>query len=113
MSAGLDYKPGYFARTEEVIKVVDVAKPARTNFTNHDRVTPESNFSSKAGIDETVAIGEKSGLVPVVTHMKVTGREKGTAAQVLASLDASDQARTLHGGGCLSVPRRADGCWDR
>jgi N-acyl-D-amino-acid deacylase len=86
VSAGLDYKPGYFARTEEVIKVVDVAKSARTNFTNHDRVTPESNFSSKAGIDETVAIGEKAGLVPVVTHMKVTGREKGTAAQVLASL---------------------------
>ena len=86
VSAGLDYKPGYYARTEEVIKVVDVAKSARTNFTNHDRVTPESNFSSKAGIDETVAIGEKAGLVPVVTHMKLTGREKGTAAQVLASL---------------------------
>ena len=86
VSAGLDYKPGYYARTEEVIKVVDVAKSARTNFTNHDRVTPESHFSSKAGIDETVAIGEKAGLVPVVTHMKVTGREKGTAAQVLASL---------------------------
>jgi N-acyl-D-amino-acid deacylase len=86
VSAGLDYKPGYFARTEEVIKVVDVARPARTNFTNHDRVTPESNFSSKAGIAETLAIGEKSGLVPVVTHMKVTGREKGTAAPVLASL---------------------------
>ena len=87
VSAGLDYKPGYYARTEEVIKVVDVAKPSRTNFTNHDRVTPESNFSSKAGIDETLVIGEKSGLVPVVTHMKVTGREKGTAAAVLASLE--------------------------
>ena len=87
VSAGLDYKPGYYARTEEVIKVVDAAKPARTNFTNHDRVTPESNFSSKAGIDETLVIGEKSGLVPVVTHMKVTGREKGTAANVLASLE--------------------------
>ena len=86
VSAGLDYKPGYFAKTEEVIKVVDAARNARTNFTNHDRVTPESNFSSKAGIDETLAIGEKSGLVPVVTHMKVTGREQGTAAQVLASL---------------------------
>ena len=86
VSAGLDYKPGYYARTEEVVKVVDVARSARTNFTNHDRVTPESNFSSKAGIDETVAIGEKAGLVPVVTHMKVTGREKGSAAQVLASL---------------------------
>ena len=77
VSAGLDYKPGYFARTEEVIRIVDVAKSARTNFTNHDRVTPESNFSSKVGIDETVAIGEKAGLVPVVTHMKAQGREKG------------------------------------
>ena len=86
VSAGLDYKPGYFARTEEVIKVVDVAKSARTNFTNHDRITPESNFSSKVGIAETVAIGEKSGLVPVVTHMKAQGREQGTAGQLLASM---------------------------
>jgi N-acyl-D-amino-acid deacylase len=86
VSAGLDYKPGYFARTEEVIKVVDVAKPARTNFTNHDRITPESNFSSKVGIAETVAIGEKAGLVPVVTHMKAQGREQGTAGQLLASM---------------------------
>ena len=91
VSAGLDYKPGYYARTEEVVKVVEAAKGARTNFTNHDRVTPESNFSSKAGIAETVAIGEKAGLVPVVTHMKVTGREKGTAAPVLASLAQATQ----------------------
>ena len=86
VSAGLDYKPGYFAKTEEVVRIVDVARDARSNFTNHDRVTPESGFSSKAGIDETLAIGEKAGLLPVVTHMKITGREKGTAAQVLASL---------------------------
>ena len=86
VSAGLDYKPAYFARTEEVIQVVDVARPSRTNFTNHDRVTPESNFSSKAGVVETLAIGQKSGLVPVVTHMKVTGAEKGTAGSVLATM---------------------------
>ena len=86
VSAGLDYKPAYFARTEEVIEIVDAARPARTNFTNHDRVTPESNFSSKAGITETLVIGQKSGLVPVVTHMKVTGAEKGSAGNVLASL---------------------------
>lgn len=89
VSAGLDYKPGGFARTEEVIQIVDVARPARTNFTNHDRVTPESNFSSKAGITETLVIGQKSGLVPVVTHMKITGAEKGSAAQVLALMAAS------------------------
>lgn len=86
VSAGLDYKPGYFAQTEEVIKVVDVARPMRTNFTNHDRITPESNFSSKVGIAETVAIGERAGLVPVVTHMKAQGREQGSAGEILASM---------------------------
>src|SRR5687768_3637059 len=86
VSAGLDYKPAYFARTEEVIQIVDVARPLRTNFTNHDRVTPESNFSSKAGITETVAIGTRAGLVPVITHMKATGREQGTADDMLASM---------------------------
>ena len=86
VSAGLDYKPAYFARTEEVIQIVDVARPARTNFTNHDRVTPESGFSSKAGITETLVIGQKSGLVPVVTHMKITGAEKGSAGRVMASM---------------------------
>jgi N-acyl-D-aspartate/D-glutamate deacylase len=89
VSAGLDYKPGYFAKTEDVIKVVDVARPARTNFTNHDRITPESNFSSKVGIDETLAIGEKAGMVPVVTHMKVQGREQGTASRVLGAMTAA------------------------
>ena len=86
VSAGLDYKPGGFARTEEVIEIVSVARPARTNFTNHDRVTPESNFSSKAGITETLVIGQKSGLVPVVTHMKITGAERGSAAKVLEAM---------------------------
>jgi N-acyl-D-amino-acid deacylase len=83
VSAGLDYKPGYFAQTEEVVRVVDVARPWRTNFTNHDRITPESGFSSRVGITETVAIGEKAGLVGVVTHMKVQGVEQGTASAVL------------------------------
>jgi len=89
VSAGLDYKPGYFARTAEVIQVVEAARPWRTNFTNHDRLTPESNFSSRVGIEETLAIGEQAGLVPVVTHMKAQGREQGTAAALLASMQAS------------------------
>jgi N-acyl-D-aspartate/D-glutamate deacylase len=89
VSAGLDYKPGYFATTEEVIKVVDVARPWRTNFTNHDRVTPESNFSSKVGVNETVAIGQKSGMVPVVTHMKAQGSDQGKAAEILSAMSAA------------------------
>jgi len=83
VSAGLDYKPGYFARTDEVIKVVSVAAPWRTNFPNHERVAPETNFSSRAGITETIKIGGDAGLVPVITHMKVQGHEQGSAAEVI------------------------------
>jgi N-acyl-D-amino-acid deacylase len=84
VSAGLDYKPAYFARAEEVIAVTRAAAPWRTNFPNHDRLTPESKFSSLAGIAETIEIGEKSGLMPVVTHMKIQGREQGGAPNALA-----------------------------
>ena len=94
VSAGLDYKPAYFATTDEVVRVVSAAAPWRTNFTNHDRVTPETHFSSRAGISETLAIAERASLVGVVTHMKVTGRERGTAAASLKLID--DATRRGH-----------------
>jgi N-acyl-D-amino-acid deacylase len=89
VSAGLDYKPAYYAEIEEVVRVVDAAGPWRTNFPNHDRLTPESNFSSRAGVGETIAIGEKTGLVPVVTHMKAQGHEQGSAGALLAMMQAA------------------------
>ena len=92
VSAGLDYKPGYFARTEEVVSVVSVAAPWRTNFPNHERLTPETNFSSHIGIAETIRIASDAGLVPEVTHMKIQGREQGAAPEVLRSMDQAGAA---------------------
>ena len=86
VSAGLDYKPAYFAQTEDVIKVVEVARRARTYFTNHDRVTPESGFSSLAGMAETIAIGARSGITPLITHMKVQGHEQGRADAITGQM---------------------------
>lgn len=92
VSSGLDYKPAYYASAEDVIGVVDVARSARTFFTNHDRSTPESGFSSIAGMDETLAIGARSGLTPVITHMKVQGREQGRAGTILRHMrDTTDR----------------------
>ena len=79
VSAGLDYKPAYYAQTEDVIAVMEAARAARTYFANHDRVTPESGFSSLAGMAETIAIGARSGITPLITHMKVQGHEQGRA----------------------------------
>jgi N-acyl-D-amino-acid deacylase len=89
VSAGLDYKPGYFATAEEVVRVVDTARTWHTLFSNHDRLRPETGFSSKLGIAETIDVASRAGLMPVVTHMKVAGRERGTATPVLGLLTAS------------------------
>jgi len=92
ISAGLDYKPAYFATVPEVIQVLSPARPWRTFFPNHDRLTPESGFSSRKGMEETMAIGEGAGLVPVFTHMKVQGREQGSADAVLEMMRQSTEA---------------------
>jgi N-acyl-D-amino-acid deacylase len=89
VSAGLDYKPGYFARTDEVIDVVKAATPWRTNFPNHDRLMPEFHYSSLAGHAETIRIGEQTNLMPVITHMKVQGFEQGNAPKAVAAMQAA------------------------
>ncbi|MEQ1690194.1 MAG: amidohydrolase family protein [Gemmatimonas sp.] len=83
ISAGLDYKPAYFATVAEVIHVLEAVRPWRTFFPNHDRLAPESGYSSRKGMEETMAIGDGTGLVPVFTHMKIQGHEQGSADAVL------------------------------
>jgi N-acyl-D-aspartate/D-glutamate deacylase len=92
VSAGLDYKPAYFAHTDEVVNVVSVAAPWRTNFPNHERLMPETNFSWRVGIAETLEIASKAGLAPVITHMKIQGHEQGSAAAVIGMMDTATAA---------------------
>ena len=84
LSAGLDYKPGFWADTDEVIAVAKAGAMWRTGFTNHERVYPGNGYSSMAGMRETIEIGEKSGLMPIITHMKLQGRDQGKANAALA-----------------------------
>lgn len=90
VSSGLDYRPAYYAKPEEVISIVSAARPWRTNFPNHDRLRPEDNLSSFKGMEETVRIGEEAGLVPVITHIKSAGKERGNAPNVLKMVSAAD-----------------------
>lgn len=91
VSAGLDYKPAYFASVSEVTRALGDLSPWRTVFTNHDRLRPETGFSSRVGMRETIEIGEATGLMPVITHMKIQGREQGSSDAVLAMMDAATE----------------------
>jgi N-acyl-D-amino-acid deacylase len=89
VSAGLDYKPAYFATTDEVVATLEPIRRWRTNFPNHDRLMPEHGFSSLAAMKETIEIGERAGLVPVITHMKLQGRDQGRVGEALAMMRAA------------------------
>jgi len=89
VAAGLDYKPSYYSTTAEIIAVLEATASWRTVFTNHDRITPQSGFSSMVGMSETVEIGEATGLMPLITHMKVQGHEQGSIDEVTAMMDAA------------------------
>ncbi|MFN8717971.1 MAG: N-acyl-D-amino-acid deacylase family protein [Gemmatimonadaceae bacterium] len=86
VSAGLDYKPAYYATVSEVQRILAVVKPWNTFFTNHDRILPTTGYSSVAGMQETMAIGFETGMVPVFTHMKLQGREQGGARRMLDTM---------------------------
>ena len=77
VSAGLDYKPAFFATTAEVTAVVSAAREWRTDFTNHDRLDAGNGYSSLAGMAETIKIGADAGLSPVVTHMHLLSGDQG------------------------------------
>ena len=93
ISAGLDYKPAYFATTDEVIRIVSVGAPWRTNFPNHERVTPPQ-FSSRAGIGETIRIGTEAGVAPEITHIKAQGHEQGKGPEIVEMMTRA--SRTGH-----------------
>ncbi|MDP4745016.1 MAG: amidohydrolase family protein [Porticoccaceae bacterium] len=99
ISAGLDYVPGYYAKTKEVEEILKPFSDWNVVFANHDRVTPESNFSSITGMSETIAIGETTGLIPLITHMKVQGWEQGSASIILNLMRS---AQTSFPGGAVA-----------
>jgi N-acyl-D-amino-acid deacylase len=107
VSAGLDDKPGYYAKTDEIVAALAPLRGWRTNFPNHERLTPETGFGSMAGMRETIEIGERAGLVPVITHRKLQGWEQGKADDALAMMRAATRRGVVYRGGCLSICRRS------
>ena len=89
VSAGLFYRPAYFADTDEVIDVVSAAREWRTNFPNHQR---NENNGVIDATKETIEIGEKSGLVPVITHIKTMGPDNwGKSQEMIRLIDEANE----------------------
>lgn len=95
VSAGLFYRPAYFADTDEVIDVVRAAKNWRTNFPNHQR--NENNEVIEA-TKETIEIGENAGVAPVITHIKTQGPNNWGKSKEMLQLINDANERGVHTG---------------
>lgn len=88
LSAGLEYDPGSFASTEELVNLAKVAAKHGGIYASHIR--SEDQYFWEA-IDETIAIGREARIPVRVTHIKLAMSRWWGKADVLTS--ALDEAR--------------------
>ena len=85
LSSGLEYDPGSFSTTEEVVELAKVAAAHGGTYISHIR--SEDRFFWEA-IDEIIRIGREADLPVQVTHIKLAMNNWwGQADRLLATLD--------------------------
>ncbi len=87
LSAGLEYEPGIYSATSEVLALAQVAADAGGRYISHIR--SEDRWFEDA-IDEIILIGRETGMPVQVSHLKLAMKRLwGDAAKTLAKLDAA------------------------
>jgi len=87
LSSGLEYDPGSFSTTEEVVTLAGVAASYGGRYISH--VRSEDRYFWEA-IDEIIRIGREAGLPVQVTHVKLAmTRWWGQSDRLKARLDAA------------------------
>ena len=88
LSSGLEYTPGAYAKTDELIALASAMEPYGGIYTTHMRDEGGELLESVA---ETILIGEEGGVAPHITHHKVIGKDRWGNSKL--SLHMVDNAR--------------------
>jgi N-acyl-D-amino-acid deacylase len=87
LSTGLEYDPGIYASTDEVVALARVARRWGGRYISHLR---SEDRALEAAVDELLEIGERADIPVQITHMKLARRGLwGEAPRILAKLDAA------------------------
>ena len=87
LSSGLQYPPGVFAKTEEVIELSKVASEYGGFYATHMRCESAKVLDS---IDETLRIGAEGNIPVQISHIKTSGKPQwGQMNLVLGKIDAA------------------------
>jgi N-acyl-D-amino-acid deacylase len=93
LSSGLFYRPGSFARTEEVIELAKVAGQSRGLYTSHIRDEGDYDVGVVAAVQEVIRIADEAGVIGIVSHMKALGPDNWGLATALTRRIDSARAR--------------------
>ena len=87
LSTGLEYDPGIYSTTAEVVALAEVAASLGGRYTSHLR--SEDRFFWQA-VDEIVAIGREAGIPVNITHIKLAMQSSlGQAERLIEILDGA------------------------
>src|SRR5690606_8472517 len=73
LSSGLFYAPGFFAKTDELVALMDVVGTAGGVHKSHIRDEGTYTVGLLAAVDEIITIAEATATTGVVSHMKALG----------------------------------------
>jgi N-acyl-D-amino-acid deacylase len=88
LSTGLEYAPGRFTPTEEIVQLARVVARRNGLYASHIR-NEEANLL--AAVDEAIQIGRETGVRVEISHLKAAGRPNWPKQQ--AALDLIESAR--------------------
>ncbi|MFK7847078.1 MAG: amidohydrolase family protein, partial [Rhodothermales bacterium] len=87
LSSGLEYTPGAYAKTDELIELAKAGASYGGIYTSHMR---DEGGMLLESIEETIRIGEEGGLAPHITHHKVIGKDRwGNSVKSLEMVDGA------------------------
>ncbi|HEV8583030.1 MAG TPA: D-aminoacylase [Thermoanaerobaculia bacterium] len=87
LSTGLEYDPGIYSTTEELIALAQEASRAGGRYISHIRSEDRSLFQA---VDEVIRIGREARLPVQISHIKLAMKSLwGQADKLLAKLDAA------------------------
>jgi N-acyl-D-amino-acid deacylase len=90
LSTGLEYDPGIYASTDELVALARVAAEAGGRYATHMRSEDRAIWSA---VDEVLEIGRRAEIPVHISHMKLAiRRDWGEAERLLDRLDAARDA---------------------
>lgn len=88
LSTGLIYSPGYFADTDEIIKLAKVCKKHNGIYTSHIRGEGDTLLEA---IEEALKIGKEADIPVEISHIKASGQKNwGKVAKAIEMIEKSN-----------------------